>query len=156
MRRPTTRDMSDRHEADLVELLGGRRTPGSGNQFNNQMDGRHRRYDDAYAFAWDGKATFGKSIGVTREMWAKAREQSGDECPLLALRWYDNERLHVGLDLVVVDIHDFVELLEAARKYAVVKECLELGHQTNPLLHPDDVATECWRCGGALGVEEVS
>lgn len=155
MRRPTTRDMSDRHEDDLVKLLGGRQTPGSGNQFNNQMDGRHRRYDDRYAFAWDGKSTFGKSVGVTREMWTKALEQSGDERPMLALRWYDNERLKVGQDLAVIDLHDFAELLEVARKYELVKECLELGHQTNPLMHPDHDATSCWRCGGALGVEEV-
>lgn len=155
MRRPTTRDMSDRHEIDLVKLLGGRRTPGSGNQFNNQMDGRHRRYDDAYAFAWDGKATFGKSVGVTRDMWTKAREQAGAELPMLALRWYNNERLDVGLDLAVIDLHDFAELVEAARKYELVKERLETGHESNPALHPHGISSECWRCGGTPDAAEA-
>jgi len=104
--------MSRRHEDDLVAVLGGYRTRGSGSQWRDQMDGRHNRMTRQFAFAWDGKATLGKSVGVTREMWAKAVEQAGGERPLLALRWYDNERLDVGDDLVVLSLHDFAELLE--------------------------------------------
>jgi hypothetical protein len=146
VRRPTTREMSDAHEVLLAQLLGGRRTKGSGNQFNDAMDGRNRRYDQAYAFAWDGKSTLGKSVGVTREMWEKAQRQAGGEMPMLALRWYDNERLAVGLDLIAVEFPDFLEVLEAARRYRQVKDCLELGHETNPTLHPRGYNTECWRC----------
>lgn len=150
MKRLTTRHMSDKHEEDLVALLGGRRTPGSGNQFNNAMDGRHRRHDEPYPFAWDGKSTLGKSVGVSREMWAKAVEQAGDERPMLALRWYDGERLNPTLDLLVVDAHDFAEVREAARNYEQIKRCMALGHEVDPRLHPSGQSTSCWRCGAAL------
>ena len=116
--RDTTRDMSDRHEDFLVDLLGGRKTRGSGNQFANPMDGRHNRYDDAMAFAWDGKSTLGNSIGVTRAMWEKAQEQALGERPMIALRWYLNERLTDAIDLIAIDANDFAELLDLAREGA--------------------------------------
>jgi hypothetical protein len=110
----TTRQMSDSHENFLVKMLGGRRTKGSGNQFNNQMDGRHAALDEPWAFAWDGKSTFGKSVGVTREMWDKAIEQSHGERPMLALRWYADERFRDDdcLDLAVISMDDLVEMRE--------------------------------------------
>lgn len=115
--RPSTRDLSDAHEIFLADLLGGRRTPGSGNQPANPMDGRNRRYDTEHCLCWDGKATLGKSIGVTRAMWGKAVEQSHGETPLLALRFYDNERLKVGLDLITLSAHDFAEIVHDARQW---------------------------------------
>lgn len=111
-KRGTTRAMSDKHEEFLVDLFGGRRTRGSGNQASNPMDGRHSRMSEVCAFAWDGKSTLGKSVGVTREMWEKAEEQSHGERPMLALRFYDTDRLDVGLDLVVISAQDMAELLE--------------------------------------------
>ena len=116
--RGTTRDMSDRHEDFLVDLLGGRKTRGSGNQFANPMDGRHNRYEDTMAFAWDGKSTLGNSIGVTRTMWEKAQEQALGERPMIALRWYLNERLTDAIDLIAIDANDFAELLDLAREGA--------------------------------------
>lgn len=107
----TTKDMGDAHEAFLQEVLGGRRTRGSGNQWNNQMDGRHNRMTDPFAFAWDGKSTMGLSIGVTRPMWRKAVDQAGGERPMLGLRFYANSRLDVDLDLVVVNVYDMSEML---------------------------------------------
>lgn len=109
--------MSDAHEIFLAEILQGRRARGSGNQFNDQMDGRNVRYDQPHALAWDGKATFCKSVGVTLEMWAKAREQCHGETPLLALRWYESWDLKPIRDLVVLDLHDFAEILEDARRF---------------------------------------
>lgn len=115
--RRTTREMSDKHETDLVDALGGRRTPGSGNQFANPMDGRHNRYTDDLAFAWDGKSTLGKSITIDLAMWEKAQEQALGERPMLALRWYADERLKgIHADLVAISLNDFQELLELARK----------------------------------------
>jgi hypothetical protein len=67
-----------------------------------------------FAFAWDGKSTLGKSVGVSRVMWEKAKEQAGGERPALPLRFYDNERLDVGEDLIVLGLDDFAELLAAA------------------------------------------
>lgn len=89
------------------------------------MDGRNKRYDQPFALAWDGKSTLGNSVGVTREMWYKAREQSHGEIPILALRWYEDYRLSADLDLVVLDINDFAEILEAARKWAQVEKSLK-------------------------------
>lgn len=114
--RGTTRDLSDRHEAHLVQVLGGRRTPGSGNQANNPMDGRHNRYTSGLAFAWDGKATLGKSLSISLAMWEKAQEQALGERPMLALRWYLNERLTDQVDLVAVSLDDFVEMRDLAER----------------------------------------
>lgn len=89
-------------------------TRGSGNQFANPMDGRQDRYEAPVAFAWDGKSTLAASVSVTREMWEKAMLQAHGERPMLALRFYDSDRLKVGIDLVVISLHDMVELLELA------------------------------------------
>lgn len=120
--RGTTRDLSDKHEAYLADLLGGRRTRGSGNQFNDQMDGRQHRFDGPVAFAWDGKATTGKSISVSLAMWEKAVEQAGGERAALALRWYLNERLTEAVDLITVSADDFAELLELAHEGALARK----------------------------------
>lgn len=116
MRRGLRNKMGKLHEEALVTFLGGRKTKASGSQWRDQMDGRHNRMSRRFAFAWDGKSTLAKSISVTREMWAKAKEQAGGERPMLALRWYGNERLDVAEDLVVLSLHDFVELLEVANE----------------------------------------
>lgn len=130
VKKPTTRDMSDAHEIFLAELLDGRRAKGSGNQFNDQMDGRNGHHTHAFPFAWDGKSTFGNSIGVSREMWTKALEQSHGEIPMLALRWYSDYRLKPLQDLVVIDAHRFAEILEAARKMSAIADssCLTGTH----------------------------
>lgn len=110
-----TRKMSDAHEEYLTEQLGGHKAKGSGNQWHDPIDGRHNHLTTEYAFAWDGKSTLGKSIGVTREMWEKAVEQAGAERACLPIRFYADERLKVDCDLVVLSLHDFTELLAAAR-----------------------------------------
>jgi len=79
------------------------------------MDVRNDVRDDEWAFAADGKSTFGESIGVSKGMWQKAVEQSGDLIPCLPLRFYDTYRLDVGLDLWVIDGNTFEALLEAAK-----------------------------------------
>lgn len=96
----------------MAEALGGRMTRGSGNQFANQMDGRHDHFEEFMAFAWDGKSTLGKSISVTREMWDKAVEQSHGERPMLGLCFYDDERLQGYTDLVIMEMDDLKELRE--------------------------------------------
>lgn len=120
--RGTTRQMSDAHEIALVEALGGRRTRGSGNQAANPMDGRHSRSRTSCAFAWDGKSSLAASISVSRTMWDKAVEQAQGERPMVALRFYDTERLAVGLDLVAVTLADFSELLERSERLSAIEE----------------------------------
>jgi hypothetical protein len=118
VRKPTTRDLSDKHEDFLAELLDGEKTKNSGAQFNGQMDGKNNRYEQAHACAWDGKATQGKSVGVSREMWAKAVQQSHGLIPLLALRWYGpGYGLTPELDLITLEANDFAAILADARAY---------------------------------------
>lgn len=113
----TTRAMSDKHEDFLAALLDGRKMKGSGNQWQNPSDGRQSSREQEYAFSWDGKATLGKSVGVTRQMWEKIREQAIPERPAVPLRWYNNESLEVGLDLIVVDVYDFSAMQADANAY---------------------------------------
>lgn len=99
----STRDLSDRHEDFLAELIDGRRTPGSGNHFANQGDvrGDHRRQN--MAFALDGKATEGKSITIKLSDWEKIVEQAHDEIPGMGLRFYLDGTLRRTVDLIVVE-----------------------------------------------------
>jgi hypothetical protein len=122
-RKPTTRDLSDKHEAWLAELLNGRVTRGSGSAFADQMDGKNDRHAQAHPLAWDGKATQGKSVGVSREMWAKAVEQSHGLTTALALRFYGpGYGLTSELDLIAVEANDFAAILEDARAYRRIRE----------------------------------
>lgn len=117
-RQGLNKKMGDTHEKFLVELLGGRQTKGSGNQWQNQMDGRHNHYADGEdSFAWDGKSTLGQSISITRDMIRKAREQAASESPMLAFRFYRNHQLEVDFDWVAVQANDFKALLDKARAY---------------------------------------
>lgn len=114
-RKGTTRAMSDKHEEHLIDVLGGVPSPGSGNQAAKPLDGRHSRMTEKFAFAWDAKSTLADSISVSRNTWDKIVRDAHGERPLMPIRFYDTQRLDVGLDLVVLDLNDFVELLEAAR-----------------------------------------
>lgn len=131
-RKPTTRDLSDKHEAWLAELLDGRLTLGSGSTFVDQMDGKNDRHTQHYALAWDGKATQSRSVGVSREMWAKAVEQSHGLTPALALRFYGpGYGLTPELDLIAIEANDFAALLADARAYRNIQDatCLTGGHR---------------------------
>ena len=117
-RQGLNKKMGNAHEEYLVEVLGGRKTKSSGNQWQDPMDGRHSHYVDGdWSFAWDGKSTLGKSIGVSREMIEKAMEQAGSEIPLLALRFYRNESLEVDHDWVAIEASVFKEMLELLWQY---------------------------------------
>lgn len=111
--RGTTRRLSDVHEKDAVEAFGGRIPRGSGNQWRDQLDGRQHRLEQNMAFAWDCKATEGKSIGVTLKMWDKTVEQADGERPMLLLRFY-GPGLRVEEDLAVISWADLQELLAYA------------------------------------------
>lgn len=116
------RRMSDAHEAHLSEVLGGRLTPGSGNQAANPMDARQSRYTTSVAFAVDGKSTLAKSISVTRSLLNKAKEQAHGERPLVALRFYDDERLRGYEDWWLMREDDVLELIERSERLAELGE----------------------------------
>jgi hypothetical protein len=142
----TTRDMSDKHEAHIAAVLSGRVTPGSGSQWNDQMDGKQPE-GEQYVFAWDGKATLGLSVGVTRAMWAKARQQAQGLIPLLPIRFYANSRLtEVDADLVVLDLEVLASLQHDANELHRIRErgCLT---GTHDFVHPH--LTTCSVCGAS-------
>lgn len=116
------RRMSDAQEEHLAEVLGGRRTPGSGNQAANPMDVRQSRYDSPVAFAAEGKSTLSQSISVTRSLLNKAVEQAHGERPLIALRFYDDERLRRYEDWWLVREEDMLELIERSERLAELGE----------------------------------
>ena len=113
----TTREQSDAHEKFLAGLFNARQMPGSGNQFNGQADVRNDDRRQWHAYAVDGKATFGKSISVTRAMIEKIIEQAHNERPALAFRFYLDETMRDTVDWVAVSADDFFELLMDARSY---------------------------------------
>jgi hypothetical protein len=102
--------MGDQHEDWLSVVLHGRKSRGSGNQWRDPMDGRRSRYRSLFAWAWDGKSTLAKSITISRAMLTKAVEQAGGERPMIAVRFYDNERLTSYEDWFLVRADDFLEL----------------------------------------------
>lgn len=129
MHRPSTRKMSDRHEEFLAELFGqhSKIMPGSGSGWAKQMDVRGKHHEEEYAFAVDGKSTFGESIGVSKAMWDKACEQAHNEIPALALRWYSTYQLDSALDLIVVEAQTFKAMKDCAEEYpALLKKIAEL------------------------------
>ncbi len=121
MRRPT-RDLSDRHEAFLGELLEAPLNPGSGNQFNNPTDARQSRFHRAMAFAVDGKATLAKSMSITRAMIDKLREQARGERPMLGVRFYDGDALTSYDDWVMIEAEDFRALMQRSDKLQAIEE----------------------------------
>jgi hypothetical protein len=110
--------MARLHEEFLAELFGGRKSAGSGSQWQDQADGRNNRLTaPEFAFAWDGKSTLGKGITVDRAMLAKIREQAGGERPTIGLRFYGTEDLRrVDEDWILSTAEDYGELLAAARQ----------------------------------------
>lgn len=120
----TTSKMGQRHEAWIAENFEGRQTRGSGNQWKDPLDGRQDHDSGAYVFAWDGKSVMGKSVSVTRAMWAKVQEQAKPhEIPLMPLRFYDDERLtKVHADLVVIDARVLADLQRDANEVVALRE----------------------------------
>ena len=121
----TTRDLSDRHEKHLAAVLHGRMTRGSGNQFKDQGDGKQEYRSGEYVFCWDGKATEGKSIGVSREMIEKITEQAHWAQPMIALRFYENARLTEATDWVAIELDTFARMQEDANEAAELRAEIE-------------------------------
>ncbi|PPS89525.1 hypothetical protein [Streptomyces sp. MH60] len=128
--------MGDAHEAYVASVLGQRQTRGSGNQWRDQMDSKHDRTECVFAFANDGKSTLGKSVSITRAMWAKAVEQAGGERPMLTLRFYADASLKVDTDLAACDLLDFAEMREDAERWHKAKPVLEALIERSPRCIP--------------------
>lgn len=127
MTRTFRQQMSDAHEADIAEWIGGRQQKASGSQWHAQMDVINDERTP-YALAADGKATMKESVSVSLSMWRKAVEQTFGKIPTLWLRFYKDESLReVDLDLVVIERREFLEILEAARNWEGVRQ--EIGYE---------------------------
>lgn len=107
--------LADKHEDDVNEWLGGQQAKSSGNQWNDQGDGRLGRHHHQFGWCWDCKAAMPgtKSVSVTRDMVDKITHQAHGDRPILPLRFYSSERGQIEHDLVVLRMEDFRELLEA-------------------------------------------
>lgn len=137
---PTTRQMSDLHEGHVAFMMGGRVTRGSGCTARDQLDGR-QSWRRSIRFAWDAKCTLGKSLSITREVWAKVVVQAHDARPMMALRWYRNERLDVELELGVTTLADLSELAEQSRCMDLARELVAMVAEGR-VSYPDRSAAE--------------
>lgn len=118
MSRTLNQRMADAHEADIAEWIGGVQHKASGSQWHRQMDASNGEKFVSFPLAADGKATLGKSISVSRDMWQKAVMQTFGKIPTLWLRFYKDESLReVSTDLVVIERREFKEILDAARNW---------------------------------------
>lgn len=125
MSRTHNQQMADAHEQDIAEWIGGVQHKGSGNQWSRQMDVSNGEKLVPFPLAADGKATLGKSISVTRDMWLKAVAQTFNKIPTIWLRFYKDESLReVSTDLVVIERREFLEILEAARTHKTLENQL--------------------------------
>lgn len=112
------KQLADLHEDHVAMLLGGRKSKGSGNQWNDPADGRQSG-EFEFAFAWDCKAAMPgtNSISVTRPMVSKIRTQASPQRLALPLRFYSDERGGVEADLIAVTLDDFAEMIDFIRRH---------------------------------------
>jgi hypothetical protein len=107
--------MSELHERDVAQALGGRLTKGSGCTAQDATDVVSRG-DDEFPWAADCKSTLAKSISTPVATWDKLVDQADGRMALLPLRCYGDARLtYSAMDLVAADLDDFAELMEWAR-----------------------------------------
>jgi hypothetical protein len=75
------------------------------------------------AFAFEGKATRGKSLSITMADWQKLTVQAHDLRPAMAYRFYRPDNTLTPLaDLVMVKSDDFAEILELANIYSEMSD----------------------------------
>lgn len=152
MPRTHNQQMADIHERDIAEWIEGSQTKASGSQWHAQMDAKNGINKVPFPIAGDGKATLGKSIGVSLSMWFKAKEQTFGEITTLFLRWYRDQSLRtVDLDLVVLSADDFKRILSSARSWEKHVEKITELVMAPPPCFPTEVS--CTGCGRPLDTE---
>ena len=110
-----------RHEREVADWLGLTTTPGSGNQFHAPGDAvdNARLLDSPYALMVDCKQTAKKSYSMTSAFLRQAHRTAAERGKrfVLALRFSTESPIpaYADQDYVVVALHDFIEILEAAR-----------------------------------------
>ncbi len=119
------KNMGDKHEQHAAEVYGGRVTPGSGNEWARQTDGRVSRYEHAVAFARDCKSTRSRSISIKRDDLDKLCLQAEPERPMMPIRFYDDDRLRGYEDWVLIREDDFLELLQRSETLSRIESVLD-------------------------------
>lgn len=114
--------LSGRHEAEVAQILKGQTTISSGNKYEKADV---QVLDEGYwKFLVECKCTQKLGYRLTRSVWENVREQTysrSDEMrPVMAIRFYDQDsqvnRASVEIDLAVLDLNDFSELLDERRR----------------------------------------
>lgn len=114
MARPRTKKAKSIEQEEYVaDLLGGRRTPSSGAAENDKGD------IITPENLIEAKYTENKSVSIKRVTWEKIHEEAWGRGrrPAMTLRFRDEK----NLDLVVLSLNDYTELIELVR-----------GHYDNP------------------------
>lgn len=118
--------LSRRHEQNLAEWIpGGEQTVASGAKLEKH-DVKSKKDGFFWRFLYEAKCTQSKGYRITRELWNEvvrnAHLQGQGMRPALAIRFYGEskasvDKVTVDADLVVVDIDDWLELLETLEEY---------------------------------------
>jgi Holliday junction resolvase len=107
----STSEQGKLHEEDMVKLLdfdGARRSPSSGASWNDNTD------VVSTGVAMECESTSKKSYSLKLDFWKEVKMKSRvDRIPTLGIEFLDVDKRKTT-QLVVMDVHDFVELLEAA------------------------------------------
>lgn len=124
--RRTKETLSRRHEEELAELLPeGQQTIASGAK-HEKHDVKTKRGKSWWRFLVEAKCTQSKGFRVTEELWKEVKQNAllggPEQRPALAIRFYGDSKESVARtpiqeDLVLVDLHDWLELLEEVRHY---------------------------------------
>lgn len=106
------------HEAFVNEVLGLSGTPGSGSQWHSQGDGVDNRHPDDSFFPLlvDCKCTQKASFSIklkTLTQWRTTAWELGKRF-IMPIRFHDRGARR-SVDYVLLELNDFVELLEMAR-----------------------------------------
>lgn len=109
MSRPRTKKAKSIEQEEYVaSLLGGRRTPRSGALDNDKGD------IITPENLIEAKYTENKSLSIKRETWEKIHHEAHGRArrPAMTLRFRDEK----NLDLIVLSLHDYAELLASVRE----------------------------------------
>lgn len=111
----TNESLAQRHEREFAEVIpGGETVIGSGSKLEKH-DVSTSRYNGAWQFRYELKCTQQKGYRLTYKDWRDLVEyvyqNSSDMRPAWGIRYYNEDEKKLA-DLVVVDLNDWVELLD--------------------------------------------
>jgi hypothetical protein len=106
----------EKFEQYCREIFGLDGTPGSGNQWYDKGDGTTRDAYDPWPLQIDAKTTVGQRFSVNKSDMEKWIDQatSGGRRFALPIRFLKTTK-RKELDLVVINLDDFAELVDVAR-----------------------------------------